>query len=312
MRPVLALHADGREHSSRETREAMMEQFGITGEERRQLLPSGRTPLLNNRVHWAVTYLAQAQALERTRRGYTRITERGRQLLERYPDRIGTEALEEFPEFVAFVSRSAGRSRRTTPPTPLPASGGDTGGGGVTSAGGRTAGTDATPDEVMDAAYSELRSALADELIERIKAQAPEFFEELVLDVLTTMGYGGTRTDASERLGRSGDGGIDGVIREDALGLDVIYVQAKRWQGPVGRPVIQGFVGALHGVHAERGVRITTSHFTPDAVTYAENVPAAVILIEIVGLLRQGRPSDPFSASTLHPNAETLARPTSR
>jgi restriction system protein len=137
-----------------------------------------------------------------------------------------------------------------------------------------------TPEEIIDAAYGELRSALADELVERVKAQTPEFFEDLVLDVLIAMGYGGTRADAAERLGRSGDGGIDGVIREDALGLDQIYVQAKRWGGSVGRPVIQGFVGALHGAHADRGVLITTSHFTPDATSYARNVPARVILID--------------------------------
>jgi restriction system protein len=257
MRPVLAMHADGREHRSDEIRNEIMSQFSITDAERRQLLPSGRTPLLNNRVHWAVTYLAQAGVLTRTRRGYTQITERGRDLLQNEPSRITTDALEQFPEFVAFVSRSTGRSRRTRPvqPAAAEAQGGNAEGDGLVP-------VSETPEEVMDSANRELRSALPEELLDRVKAQPPEFFEELVLDVLTAMGYGGTRADAAERLGRSGDGGIDGVIREDILGLDLIYVQAKRWQGPVGRPVIQAFVGALHGAHADRGVLLTTSHFT--------------------------------------------------
>jgi restriction system protein len=257
MRPVLAMHADGREHRSDEIRNEIMSQFSITDAERRQLLPSGRTPLLNNRVHWAVTYLAQAGVLTRTRRGYTQITERGRDLLQNEPSRITTDALEQFPEFVAFVSRSTGRSRRARPvqPAAAEAQGGNAEGDGLVP-------VSETPEEVMDSANRELRSALPEELLDRVKAQPPEFFEELVLDVLTAMGYGGTRADAAERLGRSGDGGIDGVIREDILGLDLIYVQAKRWQGPVGRPVIQAFVGALHGAHADRGVLLTTSHFT--------------------------------------------------
>jgi restriction system protein len=273
MPPVLALHADGREHRSDEIRNAIVSQFSITDAERRQLLPSGRTPLLNNRVHWAVTYLAQAGALARTRRGYTQITDRGRDLLRNNPNRITKDDLEQFPEFVAFVSRSTGRSRRTSEQSE-----GET---QVDSAdGGRLDAVSETPEEIMDAANRELRSALGEELLDRVKAQPPEFFEELVLDVLTAMGYGGTRADAAERLGRSGDGGIDGVIREDILGLDLIYVQAKRWQGAVGRPVIQAFVGALHGAHADRGVLITTSHFTPDALAFASSVPSRVVLVD--------------------------------
>jgi restriction system protein len=277
MQPVLAVHADGREHSSSDIREALAARFGLTDEDRRRLLPSGRTPLFNNRAHWAVTYLAQALALERTRRGHTRITERGRQLLDCHPERVGTDDLEEFPEFVAFVSRSTGRARR---PSSEQRGNGDHDAAAATPSSSATPRDATTPDEVMDAAYRELHSALADELLERIKAQQPAFFEGLVLDVLTAMGYGGSRSDAAERLGRAGDGGIDGVIREDALGLDVIYVQAKRWDGSVGRPVIQGFVGALHGAHAEKGVLITTSHFTSDAIRYAEGVSARVILID--------------------------------
>ena len=279
MPPVLAMHADGREHRSDEIRNEIVSKFSITDAERRQLLPSGRTPLLNNRVHWAVTYLAQAGVLARTRRGYTQITERGRELLARHPDRITKGTLDEFPEFVAFQSRSTSRSR------PARADAHDAVGGANAETANAVVGDDLaevseTPEEVMDTADRELHAALAEELLDRVKAQPPEFFEELVLDVLTAMGYGGTRADAAERLGRSGDGGIDGVIREDILGLDLIYVQAKRWQGPVGRPVIQAFVGALHGAHADRGVLITTSHFTPDALAFTSTVPSRVVLID--------------------------------
>ena len=201
MRPVLALHGDGRERRSDELREEMVRQFGITDEERRQLLPSGRTPLLNNRVHWAVTYLAQASALERTRRGYTRITDCGRELLERHPARIAKQDLAQFAEFADFVSRSAGRSRRATstvPNEPAAAPVARLRPTAPAQAGAQPVAAGATPDEVIDAAYRELRSALADELVERIKAQTPEFFEDLVLDVLIAMGYGGTRSDAAE------------------------------------------------------------------------------------------------------------------
>jgi len=192
-------------------------------------------------------------------------------VLKQHPDRVDTKVLEQFPEFIAFKSRAGTRTRKTGTGPPTPA--------GVSPGGGTSPG-DTTPKEVMEAAYHELRSALAGDLIQAIKRQSPEFFEHLVLDVLTGMGYGGSRTDAAEQLGRSGDGGIDGVIREDALGLDVIYVQAKRWENPVGRPVIQGFVGALHGAHADKGVLITTSTFTPDASNYAEGVAARIILID--------------------------------
>lgn len=278
MRPVLAFHADGRMPSSRELRESMAAEFQVSEDDRRVLMANGNTPLWNNRVAWAVTYLAQAGALSRPRRGSSQITERGRNLLVECPTRIEKRDLEQFPEFVAFLNRSRGKARSTRPEL-TPTS--DTSLRPATPSrvqewlGSSQA---VTPEETMDAGFRQLQSALADELLERIKEQPPDFFERLVLDVLTAMGYGGS--DAAERLGRSGDGGIDGVIREDSLGLDLIYVQAKRWEGSVGRPVIQGFVGALHGVHSEKGVLITTSTFTEEARTYAATVPARVILID--------------------------------
>jgi restriction system protein len=279
MRPVLAFHADGHEHRADQVREAVAAEFRLTDEDRRVMMSSGRVPLHHNRIAWAVTYLAQARSLERTRRGYTTITQRGRELLQSCPDGLSKQDLERFPEFVEFLNRSRNRpSQRgaTNPPAAVVSGLEPNGGAGVDP----RMPVESTPEEVIDAAYREHRSVLVGEMLDRIKKQSPEFFEALVLDVLTAMGYGGSRADAAERLGRTGDGGIDGIVREDALGLDVIYVQAKRWDGSVGRPVIQGFVGALHGAHAEKGVLITTSSFTTEALRYADSVAARVILLD--------------------------------
>ncbi len=181
-------------------------------------------------------------------------------MLRRYPDRIDLKALSQFPEFNEFRQPKA-------------------------SNGGQPAGTvadadDQTPEERIASADRELRSALAAELIDRVYDQSPEFFEQLVLDLLHAMGYGGTRDDAVERLGRGGDAGVDGVIREDRLGLDSIYVQAKKWRDVVGRPEIQKFFGALHGQRATKGVFITTSGFSREAVEYADGVTPRVILVD--------------------------------
>jgi restriction system protein len=183
-------------------------------------------------------------------------------VLEREPERIDLKVLSQFPEFHAF---------RTTQTPTSPASAGP---------GQKDELSAATPEEAMEAAYEQLRSALAEELLSRVKEQTPAFFEQLVLDVLHAMGYGGRRRDGVVRLGGTGDEGIDGVIHEDKLGLDVIYVQAKRWQNPVGRPVIQAFVGALQGARASKGVLITTSTFTSDAQSYADSVSPRVILVD--------------------------------
>ena len=186
-------------------------------------------------------------------------------VLAQNPDRVDLRVLSQFPEFAEFRSAGSGDGRRID------------GGDGPTV---ESESAQATPEERMAEASRELRSALAADLLERIHEQPPEFFEQLVLDVLRAMGYGGSGDGAVERLGRSGDEGVDGVIREDPLGLDLIYVQAKRWQGAVGRPEVQRFFGALHGQRATKGVMITTSSFSREAVAYAEGVTPRVILVD--------------------------------
>jgi restriction system protein len=192
-----------------------------------------------------------------------RITDRGRGVLTANPDRVDLSVLSQFPEFHEFR-----RARSDTHAAHVP-------GAAATSTV-----EDATPEERVGAAYRELRSALAAELLDHVLERSPEFFEQLVLDVLHAMGYGGLRDDAVQRLGRSGDEGVDGVIREDTLGLDQIYVQAKRWRNPVSRPDIQKFVGALHGQRASKGVLITTSTFSGEASAYADNITPRVVLID--------------------------------
>jgi restriction system protein len=228
--------------------------------DRQLFLKDGRTPVYANRAHWAVTYLHRAGALKRTQRGVYQITDRGLRLLQQRKDGITVKDLMQFPEFREFVQ-------------PIKVYGAD-GNESASSSEGRT------PLERLEAAYQESREALASELLERVRQVTPSFFEQLVLDLLTAMGYGGTLEDAARAVGRAGDEGIDGVIKEDKLGLDVVYVQAKRWQQNIGRPDVQAFVGALAGKKARKGVFITTSDFTKEAREYVQNIDAKIVLID--------------------------------
>jgi restriction system protein len=259
MRPLLSEYEDGVEQAIRAVRERLADQFRLTPAEREERLPSGAAKTFANRVGWATTYLFGTGLLERPRRGVYRITDRGRNALREAPERIDLAFLSRFPELAEL------RSKRDTGEATAPT-------GNLT--------TSATPEETIDAAYAEHRQALEKELLERIQLQSPAFFEQLVLDLLQAMGYGGSRADSAERLGRSGDEGLDGVIWEDRLGLDLVYVQAKRWQGAVGRPVVQGFVGALQGKRAQKGVLISSSSFSREAWQYAETVTPRVILVD--------------------------------
>ena len=269
MRPLLALTSDGNEHALPDLREVLAEEFHLTPEELEERLPSGRAKTFNNRVGWATTYLYRCGLVTRPRRSIYSITPRGRAVLEENPDRVDLNVLSQFEELQAF---------RKTRSHPSAAGGG--GGGMETSH--SAAEPVATPEERISAAYRELQTALAEELRDRILDEPPDFLERLVLDVLHAMGYGGSRPDATERLGQSGDEGIDGIVREDKLGLEQIYVQAKRWAShrTVGRPEIQRFVGALHGQGASKGVFITTSAFSPEAVEYVAHLVPRVILID--------------------------------
>jgi restriction system protein len=263
MAPTLNVLTDGGEHSLAELRRVVADRLALTEEDLRAKIPSG-TPLLANRLHWAVTYMYQAGLLSRPRRGVVRITDRGRKVAAAHPDRVDIRVLSEFPEFIDFKSRTRPPKQTGEPDR------GDEG---------------STPREAVSTAVDEANAAVAAEVLDRVRQREPAFLERLVLAVLTAMGYGGA-AGAAEHLGKSGDEGLDGVIRQDPLGLDRIYVQAKRYGASkaVGRPEIQEFVGALHGAQADRGIFITTSRFTPEAVTYADRVAARVILIDGLAL----------------------------
>lgn len=262
MLPLLDFLSDGEEHHLREAIGALADHFGLSKEERLNLLPSGKYPTFNNRVGWAGTYMKEAGLIERPHRGYMKITDRGLSVLRDRPASIDTKFLERFPEFVSFREKSG------NPPKPKSPKDNENVVG------------EQTPPEAIEAAYQAIRGSLATELLEQIKRSSPAFFEKLVVEVLVKMGYGGTRKDAGEVLGKSGDEGLDGVINEDRLGLDVIYIQAKRWEGTVSRPEIQKFVGALLGRKARKGVFITTSDFSKQARDYASAIESSVVLID--------------------------------
>lgn len=266
MLPLLRQLNDGHEHALGELIDALADEFALTPEERAQLLPSGRQSVFRNRVGWARTYLNKAGLVESSRRGVWCLTERGRTALAQAPSRIDNRFLSQWPEFVEFVQPDPNRLG-TAHASEEPAS-------------------PQTPQELMDEAHQSLRDQLAREVLTRVQACSPAFFEQLVVDLLVKMGYGGNRRDAGQRIGQSGDGGIDGIIKEDVLGLDTVFIQAKRWQGTVGRPEIQKFVGALHGRQAHKGVFITTSDFTAEARDYAERLGNQVVLVDGAQLAR--------------------------
>ncbi|MCX5877044.1 MAG: restriction endonuclease [Deltaproteobacteria bacterium] len=261
MLPLLRFAGDNAEHTPREAVEALASQFKLTPVERAELLASGQQALFNNRVGWANSYLKKAGLLEASRRGVFRITDRGRHVLSDNPERIDTKFLEQFPEFIEFRDASKNTREEAKPEAATPAS-------------------SQTPEESLEIAHQSIRLDLAQEILSRILSCSPAFFERLVVELLVKMGYGGSRRDAGARIGQSGDGGIDGIIKEDRLGLDTIYLQAKRWQGSVGRPEIQKFVGALQGQRARKGVFITSSSFTAEAIDYTSRIDTKVVLID--------------------------------
>ena len=222
-------------------------------------LPSGQQSRLNNRVAWAKVYLERAGLLIKTRRGYFRITDPGIVVLRDPPERIDIPFLKQFPSFEDFRSKTPEETSDESV-------------------------DEKTPEESLQIAYQTIRDSLAIELITLVKSATPTFFERLVLDLMLKMGYGGSREKAGTLTTAGADEGIDGIINEDQLGLDVIYLQAKRWENTVGRPEIQKFVGALHGRRARKGVFLTTSAFSSDAVNYASNIDSKVVLIDGLAL----------------------------
>jgi restriction system protein len=261
MLPLLRFAGDGKEHKLRDGINFIAQHFNLSPGDREELLPTGNQTRLDNRVGWARTHLKKAGLLELVRRGVFLITPRGQEVLQQSPPALSLKFLDQFPEHREWFHQKSGdkESLEDTPPLPLPA---------------------ATPEEQMASIAGGLKKNLASELLERMQTMEPRRFELLVLDVLVAMGYGGSRAEAAEVGKGSNDGGIDGLINEDRLGLDRIYVQAKRWQNSVGRPEIQNFVGALSGLHAHKGIFITTSEFSTGARDYVRNLPQRVILID--------------------------------
>ena len=266
MLPLLriAAGANGQEVPLVAAVEKLANEFKLTEEDRRELLPSGGTFKFSSRVSWARTYLQKAGLLESTRRGHFRITDRGRSVLSKNPSRIDGDLLSQFEEFREFQGKKKDRKAERAEITASPSE---------------------TPIESLATQYERLREALASEVLERVKKCSPQFFERLVILLLVRMGYGGSLKDAGQAVGRSGDGGIDGVIREDRLGLDSIYVQAKRWNDkPVGSPDIDQFAGALSKRKATKGIFITTSSFTKDALASVRDYSSRIILVDGVQL----------------------------
>ena len=258
-KPLLEIAADRKEHSMKEARELIAKNMNLSEADLKELLPSGTQTKYDNRIAWAKSYFVQAKVLEAPRRAYFRITDRGLDLLKKGYDRIDIKILNQYPEFVEFHTMKAASSTDNGQQDTLHLE---------------------TPEETLQKAYQNIRSDLAAEILEKIKSNSPQFFERLVVDIMISLGYGGSRADAGKSIGQSGDEGIDGIIKEDRLGLDVIYLQAKRWDGTVGRPEVQKFVGALHGKRAKKGVFITTGRFSDDALRYVESIDPKVILID--------------------------------
>jgi restriction system protein len=263
MLPLLQHTADGEIHTARELKETLADHFGITPEERQHMLPSGQQTTFHNRVAWAKTYLERAGILQNVRRGHFTITDRGREILASSVECIDNAFLRQFPEFNAFRAGNNGNDDSNDAAEIVP-----------------DATDDQTPEEALQIAYKRIRDDLAAELIDQIKTMSPVFFEQLVLDLMVRMGYGGTNESSASLTAAGSDEGIDGVINEDQLGLDIVYLQAKRWENQVGRPEIQKFVGALHGKRARKGVFLTTSTFSRDAHDYVATIDPKVVLID--------------------------------
>jgi restriction system protein len=265
MLPLLKFAAQkGTETSTSEAVEALAKGLRLNEDDLKEMLPSGIQSTFVNRVGWASTYMKKAGLLEATRRGFYQVTERGMDLLNTQPKTINVKLLNQYPEFIKFKQLKGTRRGEKDPDLK-----------------GASDFSTATPSEALEAAYENLRDELADELLAKLKKISPAFFERVVVELLVKMGYGGSRADAGKAIGRSGDGGIDGIIKEDKLGLDVVYIQAKRWDNnSVGRPDVMQFAGALQAQRANKGIFITTSRFTDDARNYVSQIGSKIVLID--------------------------------
>lgn len=266
MLPFMKHISDGIEHSTTETLDTLAKKFELTDEEINQYLPSGNQKTFYNRVFWAKAHLKMAGLLENTKRGHFKITEKGKQALAGNPTIINLKFLKQYPAYLENAGRTKNDDIVSLQDNEIEFE------------------LTATPEEIIESNYLQIRKNLALEILSKIKSCSPSFFENLVVELLVKMGYGGTIKEAGKSIGRSGDEGIDGIIKEDRLGLDVIYIQAKRWENVVGRPEIQKFVGALAGQGAKKGVFITTSRFSNDAREYQPKNETKIVLIDGVQL----------------------------
>ena len=265
MLPLLKATEDRAVHALRDIVKRLAEEFALTEEERREFLPSGRQQTFNNRVGWARTYLTKAALLDAPKRGHFQITDRGIAALAEKPAAINIQFLRRFQEFESF--RTTHSSSESTV--------GDSSSDEIEVE---------SPEERLESAYQALRAELSAKILTIIKGCSPYFFERLVVDVLVRMGYGGSRKEAGQAISGSSDEGIDGIIKEDKLGLDIIYIQAKRWEATVGRPEVQKFAGALQGQRARKGIMITTSTFARGAEEYVKLIDSKIILVDGVQL----------------------------
>jgi len=261
MLPLLKITGDKKEHTLQEVRDSLAKYFRLTEEERSKLLSKSKQKMFDNRVGWARTYLKKAELLIYEPKGYFKITERGLKVLEEKPSKINVKYLKRFPEILDFIKPSKKVEHPKDKEIELILE-------------------KRTPEDLLEIGYEKFQGKLLSDLLEKIKQCSPEFFERLVVELLVGMGYGGSFEDAGKAIGKIGDEGIDGIIKEDKLGLDVIYLQAKKWTNPVSRPEIQKFAGALLGKKAKKGVFITTSTFSESAIMYAKNVENKIILID--------------------------------
>ncbi|MFM2061321.1 MAG: hypothetical protein RLZZ507_991 [Cyanobacteriota bacterium] len=260
MLPLLQYAGDGKEHSLREAIISLADIFNLSDEEKKELLPSGQQAVFDNRVGWTRTHLKKAGLLQDPKRGFFQITERGKEVLSQNPAEINLKFLNQFPEFIEFKTSKKDNDKSESEIIEI---------------------SETTPQESIEFGYQKIRKELELEILNRVKSCSPDFFERLVVDLLVKMGYGGSRRDAGRAIGKGGDGGIDGIIKEDKLGLDIVYIQAKRWDNTVvGRPEIQKFVGALHGQRARKGVFITTSKFSQEAREYVSIIDSKIVLID--------------------------------
>jgi len=258
MLPILQVLGDGKTYSMNELERVLAGQFQLSATELQELLPSKTQPVFKNRVAWAKTHLKAAKLIEQPGKGLSEITERGKTLLQQNPSFIGIKVLAQYPEYQEF------KNGTSISPTKK------------NSAVEQTR----TPDEIFSTAYEEIQQSLRQELLSVVKSASAQFFENLVVKLLLKMGYGGALEDAGQVTKYSGDGGIDGIIKEDKLGLDFIYIQAKKWEGVVGSPEIQKFAGALLGKQANKGVFITTSGFSTEARNYVKSINSKIVLID--------------------------------